>query len=418
MFPLSSLPRFRVVAPEGVGRLLDFAYVPDDADHHMLTHCAVRFGRAAARVVAWDADVLGAAAVDVEGRRLRLEKLPRAAEGPQPQGEPGLVWLGRDVLDALILDLGQRRALRADDLWLEQQDGRLRLAAADTGLKAVARRLTRGRYAGADEKTRLDWKYVEFLRGSPEAVGAGAKYHRRIVHLPAGEIAALASSLPYLHTAELLALLPAPLAADTLEHLSPERRLQAYEELRGKHAAQVLEHLSPEVAADLLGQMETGLARRRLLALPRERAERIVDLLRYPEDSVGGIMTNDVVAARANLTAGEARVSLRPQLREPDFVYFVYVVSDDDERKLRGVVSLRDLLVAEDEARLEAIMNPYLITLGPLEPAPAAARRVIDSQLAALPVVGQAGQLLGAVTIDAAAAVLAPRSQLALRLFS
>jgi CBS domain-containing protein len=414
---LSSLPRFRVEAPGQIGRLVDFAYVPDDADHHALTHCAVRFGREAARVIAWDPDVLGTASVDISGRRLCFDRLPPAQEAPLPDDQ-ALVWLERDVLDALILDLGQRRALRADDLWIEQRDGRLRLAAADAGLKAMARRLTRGRYAGADEQTRLDWKYVEFLRGSPEAVGAGARYHRRIVRLPAGEIAALASSLPYLHTAELLALLPAPLAADTLEHVAPERRLQAYEELRGKHAAHVLEHLAPEVAADVLGQMDTALARRRLLALTRDRAERIVDLLRYPEDSVGGIMTNDMVAARADLTAGEARVSLRPQLREPDFVYFVYVVSDDEERKLRGVVSLRDLLVAEDETRLEEIMNPYLITLGPLEPAAAGARRVLESQLAALPVVGQAGQLLGAVTIDAAVAVVAPRSQPALRLFS
>jgi CBS domain-containing protein len=417
VFPLSSLPRFVVEAPEGTGRVVDFAYVPDDADHHTLTHCALRFGRAPARVLAWEPDVLGNATLDVAGRRLCFDRLPPAPDEPLPE-DRALVWLERDVLDALILDLGQRRALRADDLWLEQRDGRLRLAAADTGLRAVARRLTRGRYRGADEKTRLDWKYVEFLRGSPEAVGAGAKYHRRIVHLPAGEIAALASNLPYLHTAELLALLPARLAADVLEHLAPERRLQAYEELRGKHAAEVLEALAPEVAADVLGQMETRLARRRLLALPRERAERVVDLLRYPEDSVGGIMTNDVVAAGADLTAGEAREKLRPQLRAPDFVYFVYVVSDEEERKLRGVVSLRDLLVAEDEARLEAVMNPYLITLGPLEPAAAGARRVLESQLAALPVVGQAGQLLGAVTIDAAVAVVAPRAQPVLRLFS
>ena len=71
--------------------------------------------------------------------------------------------------------------------------------------------------------------------------------------------------------------------------------------------------------------------------LPRKQAERIIELLRYPEDTVGGIMTNDVVYVRGDLTVAEARDKLRVPLKDPDFVYLIYVVDDEESRRLRGV---------------------------------------------------------------------------------
>jgi magnesium transporter len=95
-------------------------------------------------------------------------------------------------------------------------------------------------------------------------------------------------------------------------------------------------------------------------------------------------------------------------MRGPDFVYFVYVVDDEETCRLRGVLSLRDLLVAEDTRLVEEVMVPAPVTVPALEAADIAAQRVIDSHLAALPVVGHDGRLLGAVTVDAAVARVAP----------
>ncbi|HEV8711918.1 MAG TPA: CBS domain-containing protein, partial [Candidatus Binatia bacterium] len=90
--------------------------------------------------------------------------------------------------------------------------------------------------------------------------------------------------------------------------------------------------------------------------------------------------------------------------------YFLYVVEDEKSRRLRGVMTLRDLLIAEEGRRVEEIMNSYLIILHPFESARAGAYRVINSHLAALPVVGQEGRLLGVVTVDAAVTQVAPQS--------
>ena len=137
----------------------------------------------------------------------------------------------RDIRDALVIDLVNRTTTRATDLQLNDSDGQLRLTATDAGIGAMLRRISRGLYKRVDRKALHDWRYIEFLRGDPQAVTSGARYHLRIARLSAGEIARLADYIPYLHAAELLMLLPDPKAADVLEAMSAERRLQVFEEL-------------------------------------------------------------------------------------------------------------------------------------------------------------------------------------------
>jgi magnesium transporter len=121
-------------------------------------------------------------------------------------------------------------------------------------------------------------------------------------------------------------------------------------------------------------------------------------------------MTNDIVTVPPQMKIAEARASLRERLKEPDFVYFIYVVEDQPPHKLRGVVSLRQFLTADDDQTVEEIMNPYLITLSPFDSPSEAGYRLLNSQLAAMPVIGREGELLGTVTIDAAVSQVAPRS--------
>ncbi len=203
-------------------------------------------------------------------------------------------------------------------------------------------------------------------------------------------------------------MLPDAKAVDALEVLSPERQLQVFEELEEEQALALLTLMAPDIAADLVGRLPTKLMRRYLERLPEVQSERLIDLLRYPEDTVGGIMTNDVVYARANLTVAKARERLREPLKTPDFVFIVYIVDNEKSRRLRGLISLRNLITADDEQQLEEIMDPYLTTLNPLGSASEGAYRVIDSHMAALPVVGEEGRLLGLVTVDAAIVQVAP----------
>lgn len=403
MVMLSDLLRFRVVSAKRATRLADLVLSKLDTDYPGVTHLIYHQGPQEVVGLPWK----HVKRIDRVHHQIWIEGDDR------PQAMDTLakdVHLRRDVLDALVLELRRYRVTRANDLWLREEDGQLQLAAVDTSARAIWRRLARGRYQGVDRGALYDWKYIEFLRGDPGAVKAGAAYNRRIVHLPPGEIAHLAAAVPYLHAAELLELLPEQLAADVLELMAPERQLQVFEELEEERALQLLKHMAPDLAADVLGRLDTGSARRYLNRLPRRHAERLVDLLHYPENSVGGIMANDMVTVPPSLKISEARQVLREKLKEPDFVYFIYVVDDQAPHRLRGVVSLRQFLVAEDHQTIEEIMNSYLIVLSPLDSPIHAAYRLLNSQLAALPVVGKDGELLGTVTIDAAVSQVAPRS--------
>src|SRR5947209_8480517 len=417
MLMLSELRRFRVGDERGArARLDDLAVALLDGDYPPVTLLLYTGDDKRQRSLKWES----VSAVSHEDKEIRVEDLG-AGEPVAPDSFKDEVLLARDVLDALVLDLQNRRATRANDLALEEEGGKLVLRAADTSARALLRRLTRGLFSEPPGHALYDWKYVEFLRGDPGAVRSGAGEHLRIARLQPGEIASLSAAIPYMHAAELLKLLPDPLAARTLELMSSERQLQVFEELDEEEALKMLALMSPDDAADLFGRLETSAARRYLERMPKEKSAAVIELLRYPEDTAGGIMTNEIVFVPSGMSAREAREHLRALLNETAFSLLVYAVDDDEERHLQGLLSLRNLIVAEDDARVEEFMDPYVTTLAPLDAAREAARRVINSHLPAMPVVGEDKRLLGVVTFDAAVMRAAPvswRAQAPRRVFT
>ncbi|MGI8469764.1 MAG: magnesium transporter MgtE N-terminal domain-containing protein [Pyrinomonadaceae bacterium] len=356
--------------------------------------------------------------IDWKKREIKVSDIGAGKE-VSLEGRNDYVLLQHEILDALILDLQNRRSIRVNDLQLEEIDGRLQLQAADTSFNAILRRVSRGLYNRVSKSGLYDWKYVEFLRGEPDAARCGAGYHLRITRLPPGEIAQLASFLPYLHVAELLTLLPDPKAAKTLEIMPIERQLQVFEELDEEQATRLLALMAPDAAADLTGLLQTKTMRKYLEQIPKKQSERIIELLRYPENTVGGIMTNDVAFLEEGLTIAEARQRMRERFAKTDFVHLIYIVADLETRALRGMIHLRHLFAIDDKEKLTEIMDKYIPTLSSLDEAKEAAYRVVGSQLAAMPVTGANGELIGAVTIDAAIMQIAPATNAeGLRIFS
>jgi magnesium transporter len=341
---------------------------------------------------------------DPDSKTIRIRDL-NSAKGAMDSSE---ILLRRDIMDSLILDLRGRRTTRVSDLLLELEDGKLRLKRAEVGMAAMLRRVFRGHWFKADPEEMFDWKYVEFLRGDPSAVDNGAGYHQRINRLPAGEIARLADYLPYIHAAELLKLLPDEKAAEVLEATAVERQLQIIEELDEQEALDIMCLMSPELAADIVGRLEIDAMRRSLQKMSKKCSQRIVELLRYPEDSVGGAMTNDILMIPAETSCIDARKHVENCLEQIRFTAVVFIVDDLHKRRLRGVINLKDMLATEERETLENIMDPYLQTLDPFADAREASYRIVSSQLPAMPVTDGKGKLLGAMTVEAAIALLLP----------
>ena len=413
MLMLSNLERFEVVDEKGSRALFaDLAVALLDADYPVVDYLFFRDEKKSMRLP-WAA----VQKLDRENKQIKVSDFAKAEEFPlEPQ--KNYVLLKYEILDALLLDLQNRRAIRANDLLLEE-NGQLCLKAADNSLEAILRRISFGLYKHVSQDGLYDWKYVEFLRGNPQAVRNGAGYHLRITRMPPAEIAQMSNFVPYLHAAELITLLPDPKAVKTLEVMSIERQVQVFEELDEEQAIRLLALMAPDTAADLVGQLQTNMMKKYLEKIPPRQSHRIVELLRYPEDTVGAIMTNDVASLPANLTVAEARQEFRERFQNTDFVYLVYIVTDDESRQLIGVISLRDLFAADDEEKLEEIMDPYIATLSSIDEVKKGAYRVVESQLTAMPVTGKDKKLLGAVTIDAAITAIAPEGNSEnLRIFS
>ena len=404
MVMLSELRRMRLLDDQRRrARLVDLVVDLSTGDYPPVTRVLFRDGRGKQMALPWEA------VTDIRWRlaHIRVTDLATARAAP-PESLARSVLLVRDIMDALVLDVVERHAMRANDLWLRLEDGRLWLRAADVSPWAVLRRLGRGLLGRGGERHLVDWGDIEFLRGNPRAAQAGGDYHRRITRLTPAAIARLAAELPYHHAAELLTLIPDAVAADTLETMAPERQLQVFEDLDEDQAVRLLALMAPDLATDLVGCLQPAYAQRCLESLPPARAARIIELLRYPEDSAGGLMTNEFPVVAAQLTVAQARAALRDALSTPDFAYYVYVVDDLDSHHLEGVVTLRDLIVASDDAPLCEVMRRQLLTIDALDSALAAAWQVIEQHLAALPVVARDGRLLGVVTVDAAVAQVAP----------
>jgi magnesium transporter len=405
MVMLSELRRHVLLDAHGRrARVVDVAIDLSVGDYPLVTRILYRPSGKPQMALPWE-DVLHG---PWPSRKIRVRDL-QTGRGAPDAALRRTVLLVRDVMDALVLDVARGQTMRANDLWLvRDEDGQMHLRAADVSPWAVLRRLARGMLGRGAEGRLVDWKNLEFLRGDPEAARSGGDYHRRIARLPAVSIAQLATSIPYRHAAELLTLLPDPLATDTLEVLPPERQLQTFETLDRGQALRLLALMAPDTATDLVGRLTPEQAQWFLERLPPTKAQQVLDLLRYPDDTAGGIMTNDVPVVSAQVTIGQARAALRQQLRSPDFVYYIYAVDSIQSRKLEGVVSLRDLLVQEDSRYIGEVMQREIVAVDPLEPAAEAARRVCELHLAALPVVSRDGRLLGAVPVDTALTQIAP----------
>ena len=302
MLLYSKLRRFALVDEKGRrAKLIDFIVELLPEGYPRVTHILFRHTNRKWEFLPWDAVVV----IDHVGGNIKVKDVEAGELAPEE-------WLRKrvllsDVHDSLILDLEHLRAARANGLLLKEEKGSLLLCGIDTSLSATLRWLTGGRFGYVPKATTHDWTAIEFLRGDPQAVKNCMVDGQGIAKLPAGEIARLANQLPYMHAAELVMLLPDALAINTLEAMTARRRLQEFEELTEPRALHMLELMAPDVAADLMGTLQTETMEAFLDRLPEAQSKRIIDLLRYPEHCVGGIMTNDIVFAPMRMTIASAR---------------------------------------------------------------------------------------------------------------
>jgi len=137
--------------------------------------------------------------------------------------------------------------------------------------------------------------------------------------------------------------------AELLSELNSELQANIMDALGKEKASDILEEMDTDEAADFLGEITPEESRELLDLMPKEEAEDIEELLKYKENTAGSIMNNEFVALPEDLTAEEAINKIRELSPEAETIYYVYIV--DKRKKLIGVISLRDLIMADPKAK-------------------------------------------------------------------
>ncbi|HSR48246.1 MAG TPA: magnesium transporter [Anaerolineales bacterium] len=218
-----------------------------------------------------------------------------------------------------------------------------------------------------------------------------------LIRLRPADRAEAFADLPEDDQAALLPRLDIPAAADLLEELEDTAAASAAESLPTERLADVLDEMEPDEAADILGDLDPTRAAQALAEM--EEAEEVRPLLGHPDESAGGLMTTDYVALRRQTTAAQAIEFLRQTwVEQAATPYYLYVV--DRDRKLLGVVGLRELVVAPPETVAEALMARDIVYVTTDTDQEEAARQMSHYDLFALPVVDPQGVLQGVITHD------------------
>src|SRR6476646_6430202 len=294
---------------------------------------------------------------DASGARLSTDKI----DITKFQGRENEIQLRADLLDKQIVDIDGRKVVRVNDLRLDDVDGRLHLVAVDVGAAGLLRRLgieggyrvlARNLHLPTPERY-IDWEDVDPVETSIASIKLRVP-HAGLAELHPADLASLIAQLAPRDRAGVLASLDDAAVADALEEMEPDTQVEVMEDLEPARAADILEEMSPDDAADLVADLSDE-AREEILALmEHDEAEEVRDLLAFPEDSAGGLMTTEFVAVPAHLTAAETIDRLRELEPDAETIYYVYVTDDDGH--LVGVLSLRDLIVARPETRIADVM--------------------------------------------------------------
>ncbi len=195
---------------------------------------------------------------------------------------------------------------------------------------------------------------------------------------------------------DVLTRLPSALAAAAIAELEPEQSIELLSKLSVEQVTQFLEEMPSKEAADIAGDLNLEQRTEALADLPPEKSAQVSALLRYPEDTAGGIMSDRFIALRADQTILECQATLRAraEIETPD-VSYLYVT--DARQKFLGVISLRDLVFRRPERRVEDIMNRSAATVRVDADQEEIARQFEHYHYLGLPVLDLDGRLVGVV---------------------
>jgi magnesium transporter len=385
--------------PEGreFGKLVDLIASPGP---HLpvVSAVVVRVSKRRTRDVAWHCINF-----DPEKERFSLA-VPAEQVEEYEIGDQDLL-LAYNILDKQIVDVHDYRVVRVNDVRLEPSGGRLYLVGVDASTRGLLRRMglmhifdKLAKITGIKLRSKvIAWHDVEaFERGVGRIkLRVSAK---RLSALHPADIARIVNELDPDQRTDVIEDLDVQTAAEVLVEADPEVQASIVENLEEKLAADILEEMEPDEAADVLGDISEERREDILQEMEPEEAKEVKELLAYDDKTAGGLMTTEYVAISKDLTAQEAIERIRELEPDAETIYYIYVV--DSAQHLVGVISLRDLIVAKPDQRVEEFMIDKVIHVHTDAPVEEVVQALTDYNLLAVPVVDEENKIRGIITVD------------------
>jgi len=315
------------------------------------------------------------------------------------------IFLVENILDKQILDINGRKLVRVNDIRLVKINSGSYAVAVDVGLDGILRRLGVARLISSmlsPLNIKIPGKYILF--DDVEAVDFNtfgitlSKPYSKLNTLHPSDLADVIEDLDIKSQKAIFESLDEEKAADVLEELEPDAQVELIESLSIEKAADVLEKMPADEAADLIDELEEEKAEQLLNEIEKESSDDIREILRYEDDTVGSIMVTEFISFKVFHTVEFVLETLRELKPEPDTIYYLYII--DDYNRLIGTVSLRDLVIADNNMILFDIMRKTIAFVYDTDELDSLAEIISKYNLLAIPVVNKEKIMEGVVVID------------------
>jgi magnesium transporter len=319
------------------------------------------------------------------------------------------IILLKDVMDRQVVDIEGKKIRRVNDIKISPTNGHFHVIGVDIGVNGILRRLSLNRIVKplgiTSNEDLISWKDIDPLESDYSNVKLKVP-KQKIKKLHPADMAEIVDQLGLNESLNILTSLDDESAADTLEEVSPERQVSLLEGMDSQRAAEILDEMSPDDAADVLADLPEEKAEELLDLMEPEESDDLRKLLKYPENTAGGIMTTEFAYVDQDLTVRAVLNSLRHMAEDVETIYYVYVISKRGD--LVGVISLRDLLLSEPNRNVSEIMHTHIIKADVMEDQHEVAQKIAKYNLIALPVVEEETKLRGIITVDDAIDIVLP----------
>ncbi|WP_123054780.1 CBS domain-containing protein [Clostridium sp. JN-1] len=313
--------------------------------------------------------------------------------------------LSKHLLDRQIVDINGKKLVRVNDLRIAQMAGEYRVVAVDTGVLALGRRLGIEGIVKSFYKlfnkvpadSLIIWDNVESLEMVNNNLKLAVPY-QKLSKLHPADLADILEDMDINYRKKVIESLDQNLAADILEEIEPDIQADILENMSQSKRGEILREMPNDEIADILDEVDSETMEKILMDMKKESADQVRALMNYKQETVGSIMNQDFISFNISITVGETIDILKETNPDDEVIHYIYIT--DDQQNLKGVVSLKDILLSDSETKLKEIMtdNPTKITDN--EDVDEAIELCSKYDLLSIPVIDEQGKLCGIVILN------------------